>query len=49
MLLVLLLVLVVLMVAGYPGWGYHGWGYYPSGMLGVILVVVLVFFLLGRI
>lgn len=45
----LLLLLLVLLVAGsFPAWPYsRNWGYGPSGILGVILVVVVVMALLG--
>jgi hypothetical protein len=48
MLLILVIVLVLLVVGGFPTWGYHDLGYYPSGLLGVVLVVVIVLLLLGR-
>ena len=46
----LLFILLVLMLIGaLPSWGYSsGWGYYPSGGLGLILLMVLVLFLPGR-
>jgi hypothetical protein len=47
---ILLILLVLLLVGALPAWPYSGgWGYYPSGALGVILIVVLVLFLAGRI
>ena len=47
----IVLILVVLMLLGaVPAWPHsRGWGYGPSGALGLVLVVVLVLFLLGRI
>ena len=47
--LVLLIVLLLVLFGGLPRWGYHSYGYGPSGMVGVILVIVLILFLLGRI
>ena len=46
----ILLVLLVLLVLGtIPSWPYsRGWGYYPSGILGVIFVIVLILVLTGR-
>jgi Protein of unknown function (DUF3309) len=44
----LIVVLVILFVAGTPRWGYHSLGWGPSGIVGVILVVLLVLVLLGR-
>jgi hypothetical protein len=48
--LVLLIVLFVLLLGGLPTWPYsRDWGYGPSGFLGLILIVILILFLLGRI
>ena len=47
--LLVLVVLLLLLFGGLPRWGYHSYGYTPSGIVGVILVVVLILFLLGRI
>jgi len=47
---VLLIVLILLLVGAFPRWRYsRGWGYGPSGLLGVILVVVLILALTGRV
>jgi len=47
---VLLIVLILLLVGAMPSWRYsRGWGYGPSGILGVILVVVLILALTGRV
>ena len=46
---ILLLVLILMLVGVIPAWPHaRGWGYGPSGMVGVILVIVLVLFLMGR-
>lgn len=46
---IVLVVVVLLLLGALPSWPYsRGWGYYPSGILGVVLVVVLVLALLGR-
>jgi hypothetical protein len=48
--LLILILLVLLLVGALPTWGYSGnWGYGPSGLLGLILIIVLVFALMGRI
>lgn len=48
--LLLLIVLLVLLLGSLPAWPYsRGWGYYPSGALGVVLLVVLVLVLMGRV
>ena len=48
--LLLLVLLVVLVIGALPTWPYStGWGYYPSGGLGLVVVVVLLLILMGRI
>ena len=47
---ILLIIVVLLLVGVLPSWPYSsGWGYYPSGTLGLVLVIVLILVLLGRI
>jgi hypothetical protein len=47
--LVLLVVLIVLLVGALPTWPYSaGWGYYPSGGLGLVLIIVVILALMGR-
>jgi hypothetical protein len=47
---ILIIILIVLLLGAYPGWNYsRSWGYGPSGLIGVLLVIVLILFLLGRI
>jgi hypothetical protein len=47
--LILLIVLVVLLFGALPTWPYsRSWGYYPSGGLGLVLVVLLVLLVAGR-
>jgi hypothetical protein len=46
---ILLIVLVLLLIGAFPSWPYSsGWGYGPSGLLGVVVVVVLALVLMGR-
>jgi len=46
---ILVIVLLLALIGGLPNWQYSsGWGYYPSGVLGVVLIVVVVMILLGR-
>ncbi|HEX2585411.1 MAG TPA: DUF3309 family protein [Steroidobacteraceae bacterium] len=41
------IILIVVLLAVLPTWPYsRGWGYYPSGGIGLVLVVLLVLFLL---
>lgn len=48
---ILIVVLVLILVGALPHWGYvpQGWGYYPAGGLGIIVIILLVLFLMGRI
>lgn len=50
--LILVILIIILLFGGfgtYPRWGYSsGWGYGPSGLLGLILLIVLIMALLGR-
>ena len=48
--LLLLILLIVLLFGALPTWPYsRGWGYYPSGGLGLVLIIVLVLALMGRV
>ena len=47
---ILLVILVIALVGAFPVWPYSsGWGYYPSGGLGLVVVVLLVLILMGRV
>ena len=46
---VVIVLLVLLLVGALPSWPYSsGWGYYPSGGLGLVLLIVLILALTGR-
>lgn len=46
----LIIVLVLLLVGALPAWPHsRSWGYFPSGGLGLLLVILLVLLLMGRI
>jgi hypothetical protein len=46
---VLIVLLVLLVVGAIPTWPYsREWGYFPSGILGIVLLVILVLALTGR-
>jgi hypothetical protein len=50
MLIIILVVLLVLSLGSAPAWPYsRNWGYYPSGGLGLVVVILLILLLLGRI
>jgi hypothetical protein len=45
----LLIILILLVIGALPAWPYSsGWGYYPSGGLGLVLVILLILVLMGR-
>jgi len=47
--LLILILLIVLLVGAAPTWPYsRGWGYYPSGALGIVLLVLVVLLLMGQ-
>lgn len=47
--LLIILLLIILLIGALPSWQYSsGWGYYPSGILGLILIIFFVLLLLGR-
>jgi hypothetical protein len=46
---ILLIVLLLLAFGAFPAWPYsRGWGYYPSGGLGLVLLIVLIVVLFNR-
>jgi hypothetical protein len=46
---ILLIILVLLLIGALPAWPYSsGWGYYPSGGMGLVLIVLLVLVVTGR-
>jgi hypothetical protein len=47
--IVLIIVLFLLLLGALPTWPYSsGWGYYPSGGLGLLLIILVVMLLVGR-
>ncbi len=45
----LLVLLILLLIGAVPAWPYsRGWGYYPSGVLGILLIIAIVLLLTGR-
>jgi hypothetical protein len=46
---ILFIVLIVLLLGALPTWPYSAnWGYYPSGLLGLVLLIVVIMLLTGR-
>jgi hypothetical protein len=47
---ILLVILILLLLGALPLWPYStGWGFYPSGGLGLILIVLIILIVLGRV
>jgi hypothetical protein len=47
--LLLLILLVVLLIGAIPAWPYsRSWGYYPSGGVGLLVLILLILVLTGR-
>ena len=46
---ILLIVLILMLIGAFPTWPHSSsWGYGPSGVLGVMLVIIVVLLLMGR-
>lgn len=46
---ILLIVVILVLLGSLPMWPYSaGWGFYPSGGLGLLVIILLVFMLLDR-
>jgi hypothetical protein len=47
---ILLIILILLLVGALPAWPHsRGWGYYPSGGLGLVVIILIILLLMGRI
>jgi len=47
---VVLVLLILLLLGALPAWPYSaGWGFYPSGGLGLVLIIVIILVVMGRI
>ena len=47
---ILLIIVILLVIGALPTWPYSsGWGYYPTGGLGLLVIIILVLVLMGRI
>jgi hypothetical protein len=46
---ILIIILVLILIGALPTWPYSsGWGYYPSGGLGLIVLIIIILALTGR-
>jgi hypothetical protein len=49
MITILVVILVLMLIGAFPSWPYsRGWGYYPSGGLGIVVLILVVLLLMGR-
>jgi hypothetical protein len=49
MLTILLIVLVIMAIGSIPSWPHsRGWGYYPSGGIGILVIILLILMFTGR-
>jgi len=49
MLTILVVIVVLMLVGALPAWPHsRSWGYYPSGGLGLILLIVIILLLMGH-
>jgi hypothetical protein len=47
---ILIILLVLMLIGALPSWPYsRSWGYYPSGGLGLVVVILVILLLLGRV
>ncbi len=47
---ILLIVLLLILIGAFPSWPYsRGWGYYPTGIVGVLVIVLVIAMLMGGI
>jgi len=48
--LYLIVILILILLGALPTWPYSsGWGYYPSGGIGLVLVILLILVVMGRV
>jgi hypothetical protein len=46
---ILVIILILLLIGALPAWPYStGWGYWPSGGLGLIVLILIILALTGR-
>ncbi len=47
---ILLVILILVLLGALPTWPYsRSWGYFPSGILGLIVVILIIMAVMGRI
>ena len=47
---IIIVLLILFLIGALPTWGHsRNWGYGPSGLLGIVAVILIVLLLMGRI
>ncbi len=47
---ILLIILILMLIGVFPAWPHsRGWGYYPTGGVGLVVIILLILLLTGRI
>ena len=47
--LIVLILVIIILIGALPSWPYSsGWGYYPSGGLGLVLLILIILLVTGR-
>ena len=47
---ILLIIVILMLVGAFPSWPHsRSWGYYPSGGLGLVLVILIILLVMGKI
>jgi hypothetical protein len=47
---IILIIVILALIGALPTWPYSsGWGYYPSGGVGLVVIIVLILLFMGRI
>jgi hypothetical protein len=47
---ILIILLILILIGALPTWPYSsGWGYYPSGGVGLLVLILIILVLMGRI
>jgi hypothetical protein len=46
---ILVILLILMLIGALPRWGHSAnWGYGPSGILGIVLIIIVILLLMGR-
>jgi hypothetical protein len=47
---ILIIILILVLIGALPTWPHSsGWGYYPSGGVGLVVLILIILLLMGRI